>query len=54
MEGLRSSLGITREEVIGANIKKLSKRYADGYSDKAAQERADKKEDGVIVFGGVI
>lgn len=42
MEGLRSSLGITREQTIEANIKKLEKRYKDGYSNKAAQERADK------------
>jgi NTP pyrophosphatase (non-canonical NTP hydrolase) len=43
MEGLRQGLGITREETITANKKKLSIRYAGGkYSDKAAQERADK------------
>lgn len=43
MEGLRQGLGITRGEVLAANIIKLSKRYVSGtYSDKAAQERADK------------
>lgn len=43
MEGLRQGLGITREEVLTANIAKLSKRYSGGtYTDKAAQERADK------------
>jgi len=43
MEGLRQSLGITREETIEANVAKLSTRYAGlKYSDKAAQERADK------------
>lgn len=43
LEGLRSSLGITREQTLESNITKLSKRYADfTYSDKAAQERADK------------
>ena len=44
MEGLRQGLGITREETLEANIKKLKVRY-DGlkYSDKSAQERADKK-----------
>lgn len=43
MEGLRQGLGITREETIDANIAKLSKRYSSGsYSDKHAQERADK------------
>ena len=43
MEGLRQGLGITREEVLTHNIAKLSKRYSSGsYSDKHAQERADK------------
>lgn len=42
MEGLRQGLGITREETIAHNISKLGVRYAGGYSDKAAQERADK------------
>ena len=45
MEGLRQGLGITREEVIKANVAKLSKRYAGlSYSDSAAQQRADKAE----------
>lgn len=43
MEGLRQGLGITREETIEANIAKLGVRYSSGtYSDKQAQERADK------------
>lgn len=43
MEGLRQGLGISREETIAHNIAKLSKRYSSGsYSDKHAQERADK------------
>lgn len=43
MEGLRQGLGITREETLEANIKKLGKRYEGfKYSDKAAQLRADK------------
>lgn len=43
MEGLRSALMITREETLEANIAKLSKRYEGlKYSDKAAQDRADK------------
>lgn len=42
MEGLRQGLGISREETIQGNIAKLGVRYANGYSDKAAQERADK------------
>lgn len=32
--------------ILAANEAKLTKRYATGYSDKAAQERADKKGDG--------
>ena len=43
MEGLRQGLGITRQKVLDHNIAKLSKRYSSGsYSDKHAQERADK------------
>lgn len=43
LEGLRQGCGITREETIEANIKKLGKRYeAFKYSDQAAQTRADK------------
>ena len=44
MENLRSSLDITREETLQANIDKLRKRYSIGYSDQAAQDRADKVE----------
>jgi len=43
MEGLRQGFGITREETLSANIAKLGVRYQNGYSDKAAQERADKQ-----------
>lgn len=48
MEGLRQGFGITREETIAANIYKLAEgpnaRYKGGkYSDKAAQDRADKQ-----------
>lgn len=43
MEGLRQGLGITRDEVLEANIQKLFKRYSSGkYSDQQAQERVDK------------
>jgi NTP pyrophosphatase (non-canonical NTP hydrolase) len=43
MQGLRDSLGITREETLEANMSKLSVRYAGyQYSDQAAQNRADK------------
>jgi NTP pyrophosphatase (non-canonical NTP hydrolase) len=48
MEGLRQGFGITREEVLTTNIYKLAlgpkARYKGGkYSDKAAQDRADKQ-----------
>lgn len=42
MQALRSLLGITREETIEANLAKLARRYPNGYTDRAAQERADK------------
>ena len=42
MEGLRQSLGLTREQILQANIDKLSVRYNGfKYSDTAAQDRAD-------------
>lgn len=34
--------GSTYEMILEQNMDKLSKRYPDGYSDAAAQERADK------------
>lgn len=42
MEQLRQSLGLTREECLQHNIIKLTRRYGEKYSDKAARERADK------------
>lgn len=48
LEGLRQSLGITREETIAANINKLGKRYEGlKYSDQAAQDRADKQGESI-------
>tara|TARA_R110000772_G_scaffold242198_1_gene354596 strand:+ start:1959 stop:2297 length:339 start_codon:yes stop_codon:yes gene_type:complete len=44
MEGLRQHLGITREETLDANIAKLGVRYAKGFSNEAAQARADKED----------
>lgn len=44
MQGLRDGLGISREEVLQFNVRKLSKRYASGaYTDSEAQARADKE-----------
>lgn len=46
MEGLRQGLGINRRFTLVHNEHKLQSgknaRYKEGYSDKAAQERADK------------
>jgi len=43
LEGLRQSLGVTRVEILAANINKLEKRYYLGkYSNTQAQERVDK------------
>lgn len=37
-------LGFTEEEIIESNMEKLKKRYPQGYTDAAAQARADKVE----------
>jgi NTP pyrophosphatase (non-canonical NTP hydrolase) len=42
LEGLRSSLEVTRLQTLAHNIFKLDRRYGEEYSDEAAQERADK------------
>ena len=46
MEGFRQGLGITRGEVLDANMDKLATgdnaRYKEGYSDQAAIKRSDK------------
>lgn len=42
LEQMYTGLNITREHVLQVNKDKLDKRYASGYSDKAAHERADK------------
>lgn len=44
LEAIYAYLGVTRTEVLKMNADKLNKRYKAGYSDKEAQERADKKE----------
>lgn len=44
MEGLRQGLSLSREQILDANIQKLSKRYEGlKYSDKAAKDRKDKQ-----------
>ena len=42
LEGLRQAIGVSRREILDTNIVKLRKRYESGYSDQAAQNRADK------------
>lgn len=44
MQGVMNELDISWDEVVKFNVTKLSARYPAGYSDKAAQERADKAE----------
>lgn len=45
MKGIMQAFDITEEEVLEGNINKLDKlRYPNGYSDEAAQARADKEE----------
>lgn len=44
LEAIYVYLGVTRVKVLQMNADKLNKRYKAGYSDKEAQERADKKE----------
>lgn len=46
MEALRQKLNLSREMILNHNIAKLSVRYPKGYSDQAAQERADKTNRG--------
>tara|TARA_R110000824_G_scaffold234655_2_gene423282 strand:+ start:2476 stop:2877 length:402 start_codon:yes stop_codon:yes gene_type:complete len=42
LEGVRSSLGVTRLETLAYNVMKLDVRYGQEYSNNSAQERADK------------
>lgn len=46
MQGIRNILNIDRLDCISENIKKLNKRYKEGYSDDQAKERHDKRLDG--------
>ncbi len=43
MEGVRQEMKLSRETTLKANIAKLNIRYENGFSNEAAQERADKK-----------
>lgn len=44
MQGMRALLNLDRDQTLRTNMDKLSIRYAKGYSDQAAQVRADKTE----------
>jgi NTP pyrophosphatase (non-canonical NTP hydrolase) len=43
MQGIINVLDLEGDEIIERNVAKLQKRYAHGYSDQAAQDRADKQ-----------
>jgi NTP pyrophosphatase (non-canonical NTP hydrolase) len=44
LQYMRIVLGLSRQQILSANARKLGKRYAAGhYSDAAAQARADKQ-----------
>jgi len=43
---IRNAMQLGRGEVLEANMKKLTERYPEGYSDQAAKERADKIGEG--------
>lgn len=43
MEQARQQLGVSREEVLAANVAKLEKRYPISYTDQAAKDRKDKE-----------
>ena len=45
LSGLRDALDIERDTTLRHNLNKLAVRYARGYSDAAAQVRADKADD---------
>jgi NTP pyrophosphatase (non-canonical NTP hydrolase) len=42
IQAMLDECGYTIEQAVEHNIAKLNKRYPQGYSNKAAQERADK------------
>jgi NTP pyrophosphatase (non-canonical NTP hydrolase) len=44
IEGLCQAIGKSPGFCMAANVEKLTKRYGEKYSDKAAIERADKQE----------
>ena len=47
LQDLRVKTGISREETLEANMRKLQKRYEGTFSNEAAQARADKVPEGI-------
>lgn len=45
MEAMRGLLGVTRDQVIAANVEKLEKRYPTRYTDELALARLDKSHE---------
>lgn len=45
MQALRTRIGVSRTEVINYNVAQLRRRYPQGYTDRAAKERADKADE---------
>lgn len=43
MQGICQELNISEREILQHNMDKLNKRYKKNYSDKEAQDRADKQ-----------
>ena len=46
LEQMRQRLCVTREHILTCNMDKLRKRYPEGFTNEAANVRADKREDG--------
>lgn len=44
MQAACNFLGISIQDLMISNMEKLNKRYPKGYTDQAAQERADKEK----------
>jgi NTP pyrophosphatase (non-canonical NTP hydrolase) len=42
LQALLTELGWTLDDAMEANVRKLKRRYPNGYTDQAANERADK------------
>jgi len=45
LEYLAAAIGVTTEEVLEANVKKLKERHPKGWTPKSQQEKRDEKND---------